>query len=160
MAYRPVSDTTDRQSRSQADSDAHIEGNLATEVSMVILDTLEQIVQVLGALLLTNSWYLASPCFLILVLWPWLGSFSMNTSNLASKNLQYMPLQWLYSTTVLNNLFLQYDWRVRHAKLLLPFYEVQKYFNCRPCQGHPLPTFHKLTGKKNNNDKLQIQCLK
>uniref|UniRef100_A0A1B6EVF4 Dedicator of cytokinesis protein 7 n=1 Tax=Cuerna arida TaxID=1464854 RepID=A0A1B6EVF4_9HEMI len=46
MAYRPATDVPDRQSRSQAESDAHIEGNLATEVSLVILDTLEQIVQV------------------------------------------------------------------------------------------------------------------
>lgn len=46
MAYRPVTDVPDRQSHSQAESDAHIEGNLATEVSLVILDTLEQIVQV------------------------------------------------------------------------------------------------------------------
>lgn len=46
MAYRPPSDTPDRQTHTQAESDAHIEGNLATEVSLVILDTLEQIVQV------------------------------------------------------------------------------------------------------------------
>lgn len=46
MAYRPATEQPDRHSHSQAESDAHVEGNLATEVSLVILDTLEQIVQV------------------------------------------------------------------------------------------------------------------
>ncbi|XP_046985251.1 dedicator of cytokinesis protein 7 [Schistocerca americana] len=45
MAYRPTAEQPERP-RAEVETDAHIEGNLATEVSFVILDTLEQIVQV------------------------------------------------------------------------------------------------------------------
>lgn len=45
MAYRPSSELPERP-RAEIETDAHIEGNLATEVSFVILDTLERIVQV------------------------------------------------------------------------------------------------------------------
>lgn len=44
MAYRSTVDAPDRPTR--VESDAHVEGNLATEVSLIVLDTLEQIVQV------------------------------------------------------------------------------------------------------------------
>nr|CAD7401940.1 unnamed protein product [Timema cristinae] len=44
MAYRPSLDLPGRP-QAEVETDAHIEGNLATEVSFVILDTLEQIVQ-------------------------------------------------------------------------------------------------------------------
>ncbi|KAK7862685.1 hypothetical protein R5R35_000927 [Gryllus longicercus] len=45
MAYRPTSDMPERP-RAEVETDAHIEGNLATEASFIILDTLERIVQV------------------------------------------------------------------------------------------------------------------
>lgn len=45
MAYRPSSELSERP-RAEIETDAHIEGNLATEVSFIILDTLERIVQV------------------------------------------------------------------------------------------------------------------
>jgi hypothetical protein len=45
MAYRPSSELPERP-RAEIETDAHIEGNLATEVSFIILDTLERIVQV------------------------------------------------------------------------------------------------------------------
>jgi hypothetical protein len=45
MTYRPNSEILERP-RAEIETDAHIEGNLATEVSFVILDTLEGIVQV------------------------------------------------------------------------------------------------------------------
>ncbi|XP_071439283.1 dedicator of cytokinesis protein 7 [Hetaerina americana] len=45
MAWRPSSDIPERP-RAEVETDAHIEGNLATEVSLIILDTLECIVQV------------------------------------------------------------------------------------------------------------------
>jgi nitrate reductase beta subunit len=45
MTYRPCSELLERP-RAEIETDAHIEGNLATEVSFVILDTLEGIVQV------------------------------------------------------------------------------------------------------------------
>jgi hypothetical protein len=45
MAYRPSSELNERP-RAEIETDAHIEGNLATEVSFIILDTLERIVQV------------------------------------------------------------------------------------------------------------------
>ncbi|PSN35267.1 Dedicator of cytokinesis protein 7 [Blattella germanica] len=49
MAYRPSSDIPERP-RAEIETDAHIEGNLATEVSFIILDTLERIVQVASQL--------------------------------------------------------------------------------------------------------------
>nr|CAD7445964.1 unnamed protein product [Timema bartmani] len=49
MAYRPSLDLPGRP-QAEVETDAHIEGNLATEVSFVILDTLEQIVQVASQL--------------------------------------------------------------------------------------------------------------
>lgn len=55
MAYRPATEHPDRHSHSQAESDAHVEGNLATEVSLIILDTLEQIVQVSRVLTISIS---------------------------------------------------------------------------------------------------------
>jgi hypothetical protein len=45
MTYRPSSELPERP-RAEIETDAHIEGNLATEVSFIILDTLERIVQV------------------------------------------------------------------------------------------------------------------
>ncbi|KAG8238879.1 hypothetical protein J437_LFUL018440, partial [Ladona fulva] len=45
MAWKPYLDTPERP-RAEVETDAHIEGNLATEVSLIILDTLELIVQV------------------------------------------------------------------------------------------------------------------
>ncbi|KAG8222990.1 hypothetical protein J437_LFUL002713 [Ladona fulva] len=45
MAWRPYLDTPERPC-AEVETDAHIEGNLATEVSLIILDTLELIVQV------------------------------------------------------------------------------------------------------------------
>jgi hypothetical protein len=45
MAYRPSSELPERP-RAEIETDAHIEGNLATEISFIILDTLERIVQV------------------------------------------------------------------------------------------------------------------
>ena len=45
MTYRPSSELPERP-RAEVETDAHIEGNLATEVSFIILDTLERIVQV------------------------------------------------------------------------------------------------------------------
>lgn len=49
MAYRPSSELPERP-RAEIETDAHIEGNLATEVSFIILDTLERIVQVASQL--------------------------------------------------------------------------------------------------------------
>ncbi|XP_021924154.1 dedicator of cytokinesis protein 6 isoform X3 [Zootermopsis nevadensis] len=49
MAYRPSSELSERP-RAEIETDAHIEGNLATEVSFIILDTLERIVQVASQL--------------------------------------------------------------------------------------------------------------
>lgn len=45
VLYRPNSDMSDKPKLEQ-ETDAQVEGNLATEVSFIILDTLEQIVQV------------------------------------------------------------------------------------------------------------------
>ncbi|KAE8748545.1 hypothetical protein FOCC_FOCC004721 [Frankliniella occidentalis] len=45
MAYRPNTEASDRPA-ADVEADAHLEGNLATEVSLVILDTLEQMVAV------------------------------------------------------------------------------------------------------------------
>ncbi|XP_066997234.1 dedicator of cytokinesis protein 7 [Anabrus simplex] len=45
MAYRPTSEQPERP-RAEVETDAHIEGNLATEASFIILDALEIIVQV------------------------------------------------------------------------------------------------------------------
>lgn len=53
MAYRPGVDTGERP-REDIEADAHIEGNLATEATFVILDMLEKVVQVL-----TKQWNLA-----------------------------------------------------------------------------------------------------
>lgn len=44
-AYRPSSEQCERP-QVDVETDAHIEGNLATEASFVILDTLEYVVQV------------------------------------------------------------------------------------------------------------------
>lgn len=45
LLYRPNSDVSDKPKLEQ-ETDAQVEGNLATEVSFIVLDTLEQIVQV------------------------------------------------------------------------------------------------------------------
>lgn len=45
MAYRSSIDTNERP-REEVEADAHIEGNLATEATFVILDMLEKVVQV------------------------------------------------------------------------------------------------------------------
>ena len=45
VSYRPNSETTDKPTP-EHENDCQVEGNLATEVSFIILDTLEQIVQV------------------------------------------------------------------------------------------------------------------
>jgi hypothetical protein len=60
MTYRPSSELPERP-RAEIETDAHIEGNLATEVSFIILDTLERIVQVnvpewCTAMLVTITW--------------------------------------------------------------------------------------------------------
>lgn len=45
VLYRPTSETTDKP-KTEHENDSQVEGNLATEVSFIVLDTLEQIVQV------------------------------------------------------------------------------------------------------------------
>ena len=44
--FRPSSDMSDRP-KTELEIDSQVEGNLATEVTLIVLDTLEQIVQVM-----------------------------------------------------------------------------------------------------------------
>lgn len=45
VLYRPNVETADKP-KPEVENDCQVEGNLATEVSFIVLDTLEQIVQV------------------------------------------------------------------------------------------------------------------
>lgn len=54
MTYRSGLDTTDRP-KEEIEADAHIEGNLATEATFVILDMLEKVVQVVSSSDLQHS---------------------------------------------------------------------------------------------------------
>lgn len=79
MTYRPSSELAERP-RAEIETDAQIEGNLATEVSFIILDTLERIVQVkvpvrCTAMLVTIVWL---SCCLYLIT----ASFKMITDGL------------------------------------------------------------------------------
>lgn len=46
VLYRPNAEVADKP-KTEHENDCQIEGNLATEVSFIVLDTLEQIVQVM-----------------------------------------------------------------------------------------------------------------
>lgn len=50
VSYRPNNETADKP-KAEHESDSQVEGNLATEVSFIVLDTLEQIVQVCESVL-------------------------------------------------------------------------------------------------------------
>ncbi len=43
--YRPSAEVVDKP-KTELETDSQVEGNLATEVSFIVLDTLEQVVQV------------------------------------------------------------------------------------------------------------------
>lgn len=47
VLYRPNAEVADKP-KTELENDSQVEGNLATEVSFIVLDTLEQIIQVKG----------------------------------------------------------------------------------------------------------------